>query len=385
MVSEKNKLIISSILTLLLLGSVYSWSVVRVYVESTLNVNATLSGLPYMASLVFYSVSMLVSGKFINRYRPYLVIGGALLFILGFYLSSLTQNIFQLTFVYGVFLGTGVGMIYGVPLYIINQTFTSRVGFYSGLVLLGFGFSNVVMTPILRFLLDTYGVSLTFLYIAIAGVVVLALTLPALVKPYPIPFLKMIKKTYDKKTFTLLYIVFLLSLVSGLMIIGLSYRIGVINYQFDPTFVSISVSLFAVGNAFARPLFGYLVDRLGLSKTGFIALFILLFAGVVSLLNNGSSPFLFTFSYALLWISLGSWISIAPIAIKVIFGKDMYAQLYGGLFTAYGIAAVIGTLVSGYILDTFETPVLIYVFIIVISVGNIILFERLRRRLPTLR
>ena len=82
-------------------------------------------------------------------------------------------------------------------------------------------------------------------------------------------------------------------------------------------------------------------------------------------------------------MSLGSWIAIAPIAIKVIFGKDMYAQLYGILFTAYGLAGVIGTLFSGYILDSFESPSLIYVLIIVISSINIVLFERLRRRLKT--
>lgn len=382
--NEKNKLIISSILTLLLLGTVYSWSVVRVYVESLFNINATLSGLPYMASLVFYSISMLVSGKFINRYRPYLVIGGALLFVLGFYLSSLSQNIFHLTFVYGVFLGTGVGMIYGVPLYIINQTFSSRVGFYSGLVLLGFGFSNVIMTPVLRFSLDTYGVSSTFFYVAVAGLILFLFTLPALLKPYPIKIAKLVKKTYDKQTFSLLYFVFLLSLVSGLMIIGLSYRIGVINYLYNPTYVSLSVSLFAIGNALARPLFGYFVDRLGLFKTGFIALSILLIAGLLSLFNNGSSPFIFTLGYALLWISLGSWISIAPIAIKVIFGKDMYAQLYGRLFTGYGIAGVIGTLFSGYILDRFESPILIYVFIVVITSINMFLFEQLRKRLTRL-
>jgi MFS family permease len=383
MFTEKNKLITSSILTLLLLGTVYSWSVVRVYVESSFSINASLSGLPYMASLVFYSISMFFSGKLINRYRPYLVIGGALLFILGFYLSSLTQNIFQLTFVYGVFLGTGVGMIYGVPLYIINQTFSSRVGFYSGLVLLGFGFSNVIMTPILRYLLETFGVSQTFFYVGLTAIVVFILTLAPLLKPYPIKIIKLIKKSYDKQTFSLLYFVFLLSLISGLMIIGLSYRIGVINYLFDPTYVSISVSLFAIGNAFSRPLFGYFIDKIGLFKTGFIALSILLFAGILSLFNNGVSFVIFSISYGLLWMSLGSWIAIAPISIKVIFGKDMYAQLYGILFTAYGLAGVIGTLFSGYILDSFESPSLIYVLIIVISSINIILFERLRRRLKT--
>jgi hypothetical protein len=51
-----------SFVMMLLLGSVYAWGVFRVEVESVMMVNATLSGLPYMVSLVSYAFMMLVAG-----------------------------------------------------------------------------------------------------------------------------------------------------------------------------------------------------------------------------------------------------------------------------------------------------------------------------------
>ena len=383
MTKQQLRFIIHSMIVLLFLGTVYAWSVTRVYVESAFGIGATLSGLPYMTSLVSYSTAMLISGQYMYRYRKQLVYGGALLFVLGFLTSSMVTNIWVLTLTYGVLLGSGVGMIYGVPLYIINQTFTGRVGFYSGLVLLGFGLSNVVMTPTLRFMFDRFGLSSTFFYFSMISLLVFVMFLPTLTKPFEVKEVKIEKRTFDKRKFILLYFVFLFSLISGLMIIGLSYRIGVINYTFDANFVTLAISLFAIGNAISRPMFGNLVDRIGLFKSGFISLALLIFASLLAIFNAGLSPIIFAFTYGVFWIGLGSWISMAPIAIKILFGKDMYAQLYGRLFTAYGIAGIIGTLFSGYILDVLPSPLLIYVLIFVVNVLNLFLLAALSARVTS--
>ena len=379
MSKQRLKFIIHSMIVLLLLGTVYAWSVTRVYVESSFGIGATLSGLPYMSSLVSYSTAMLISGQYMYRYRTQLVYGGAALFILGFFISSFVSNIWILTFTYGVLLGTGVGMIYGVPLYLINQTFTERVGYYSGLVLLGFGLSNVVMTPTLRFMFDSFGLSTTFLYLSLLSIVVFIFFLPTLTQPFIVKETKVEKQTFDHRKFNRLYLIFLFSLISGLMIIGLSYRIGVINYALDANFVTLSISMFAIGNAISRPVFGNLVDRIGLFKSGFISLALIIFASLISIFNAAISPIIFASTYALFWVGLGSWISMAPIAIKILFGKHMYAQLYGRLFTAYGIAGILGTLFSGFILDVLPNPTPIYILILIVNILNVFLLMSLNR------
>ncbi|MFH5882190.1 hypothetical protein [Liberiplasma polymorphum] len=47
------KIISVSILIMIVMGTVYSWSVFRVSVENDFNLNATQSGIPYMSALFF--------------------------------------------------------------------------------------------------------------------------------------------------------------------------------------------------------------------------------------------------------------------------------------------------------------------------------------------
>jgi MFS transporter, OFA family, oxalate/formate antiporter len=56
------KIISVSILIMIVMGTVYSWSVFRISVENDFNLNATQSGIPYMSALFFYAISMMVTG-----------------------------------------------------------------------------------------------------------------------------------------------------------------------------------------------------------------------------------------------------------------------------------------------------------------------------------
>jgi len=82
---------------MLLLGSVYAWGVFRVETESTYQISASLSGLPYMTSLVSYAVTMLIAGKWMNQYRKQIVMLGVVLFVSGFWFQVL-QVIFMSLF-----------------------------------------------------------------------------------------------------------------------------------------------------------------------------------------------------------------------------------------------------------------------------------------------
>lgn len=373
--------IFQSILMMLLLGVVYTWSVLRVEVELVFQVNATLSGLPYMVSLVSYAFAMLIAGKWMFRARSFIVGLGVTLFLSGWFLSSLVSNIWLLTLTYGLLLGLGVGLLYGVPIYIVQRTFTSRVGLFSGLILMGFGLSSTVMTPIISWLLTQQTLQETFFVIGLISAITLALTVWPLVGPLDqTKNLGQSKDHYDFKAFRLVYVLFMLSLISGLMMIGLTYRIGVISYQYDPLFVTIAMSTFALINGITRPFFGWLVDRFGFYQIASVALGLLLISGLISLLNGGSQPILYAISFGAFWFGLGNWMALMPLAIKRIFPPSLFSALYGKLFTAYGVAAIIGTLFSGVILDLTQTTWPLYALIVVANLVNIIVLNRLKQR-----
>jgi MFS family permease len=66
--------------------------------------------------------------------------------------------------------------------------------------------------------------------------------------------------------------------------------------------------------------------------------------------GKGSAGVYFV-AFSLLWLNLGGWLAIAPTATATFFGTKNYAKNYGIVFTAYGIGAIVGSLLSGMIHD----------------------------------
>lgn len=107
---------------LLCLGTVYSWSIFRRPLEGEFNIGATESLLPYTVALVFYAALMPIAGFCIPRFgtRTMTAIGGIIVGT-GYILSSFATHISMMILTYGVILGTGVGITYGVPMAVVAR------------------------------------------------------------------------------------------------------------------------------------------------------------------------------------------------------------------------------------------------------------------------
>ena len=88
------KFMIASFMMMLLMGSVYAYSILRVEIEIEFMVSTVLSGLPYMAFLFFYALAMMLTGLFLKpvNVKFFSFIGGVLI-ILGFLFSFFVQSI----------------------------------------------------------------------------------------------------------------------------------------------------------------------------------------------------------------------------------------------------------------------------------------------------
>ncbi len=361
------------------MGTVYSYSIFRTEVESIYNLSTLESGLPYMFSLLFYALAMMMTGKFLNeKYLRSTMILGTMMIIFGFVISSIASHFLLLILGYGILIGTGVGMVYGIPIYIIQRSHIEKKGLYTGIVLLGFGLSPLITAPIGRVLLVNVGLDQTFLIFA-AIFLLTQLPLGAFYKFHfdekeqrePLVLDKLLKHK-----FYMLYGLFMITTAIGLMMIGLSYQAGASYYAFDDKIVTLSLSIFAICNGFARPLFGYLIDRLGLIKPSLISLSLIGLAAIMGILNQGQSFFLYILTYGLFWFNLGAWLSIMPSMIKAYYGSNYYARVYGMIFTAYGLGAIISTLISGSIIDALGDTLYLYISILgLLGFGYIFIYK----------
>ncbi len=351
-------------LTMMMLGSVYTYSIYRPFIETQFQVSITVSGLPYMFSLGFYAISMLITGKLIRKVAlKILIVIGAMLLAGSWIGVAFSTNIVMFTLFYGVFMGISVGILYGVALQFVQRYATFHPGLFVGLMLLAFGLSSVILAPISRLVIEMFSTQTLFLYYALFSGLV---TIPIVIM-YPWDHHDFHETTSKSIPYIRLLTIFTLSTMIGLMMIGLTNTIGVNYYLFDAVDVALIISGLALLNALSRPIFGYLLDHLGFKKTAMISIGSIITASVINSFNLGSSIMLFGFGYSMYWFNLGAWLSIMPNYIKKKHGKDMYASLYGKVFLGYGISAILGTLFSSVILDFFGKTLYLYVFIMVLA------------------
>lgn len=364
--------VITSVILMLLIGSVYTYSVFRPFVEDRFTLNTLQSGLPYMLSLFFYALSMMLTGRILTtKNQRMILIIGILLIGLGWFLAGFASHFMIFLMGYGVMIGVGVGMVYGIPIKGIQDRFPLKKGLMTGLVLLGFGLSTLIVAPLSTYLIETYGLSQTFYIYAMIFMIVLvpiSLILGIHQDASEVSNIQENQKILNVSSIKL-YLYFVMATTIGLMMIGLSYYIGVTVYGFNPWSIALSMSLFAVMNGISRPIFGWLMDRKGFYYSVKLSLLLIISASVISIINQGTHLVLFMISYGLFWFNLGAWLAIIPAAVSMKYGRERYAKQYGLFFTGYGIGAIIGTLLSGFIMDLFGNTTYIYLIILVFMIG----------------
>ncbi len=363
-------LVLPGVIMMIMMGTIYTWSVFRPYVETQHDLSVTQSGLPYMVSLVFYALSMMVSGRLMTaRNTRMMAVMGSLFIGVGWLLASITTGLFALSIAYGVMVGIGVGMVYGVPIYLIQRMCPTRSGLYTGLVLLGFGMSPLFGAPLVERMLGIYGVATTFVGIGVVfliGLSVCAVWLPRVTQHEAAEAME--APPHNPMLFMSMYLLFALASAIGLMTIGLSYKVGVDYYGYDGRTMAWMVGLFAVCNGLARPLFGWLMDRRDFAFGATVSFGLIGVAALLAMINQGRSPVVFMLSFGLLWFNLGAWLAMVPAALKRAFGLSGYTRTYGVMFTAYGFGALGGVWLSGAMLEVTERTHSVYMAVLTVAI-----------------
>ncbi|MGB0563009.1 MAG: L-lactate MFS transporter, partial [Spirulinaceae cyanobacterium] len=330
-------------LVLLCLGTVYSWSIFRTPLEAELGISATASLLPYTVVLVFYSALVPITGFYIPRLGTRLTTAiGGLVVGLGYILSSFATQIGVLVFTYGVMAGTGVGIVYGVPMVVASRWFPDKKGLALGLTILGFGLSPLITAPLANQLIGVYGVRPTLRILGIAfTVIILAIALTLRLPPagwqppqhtnsagansmttYPQSLLK-------SRSFYGLWSCYAIATLIGLSAIGISSPVGEEIIEINPTVAANTVSLFALFNGGSRPLFGWLSDRFKPHHVAIFSYGLILVACVLMLNAQTGQVTIYIVAFCLFWFCLGGWLAMAPTITLRFFNPEQYAQNYG--------------------------------------------------------
>lgn len=352
------------IAVLMCLGSVYSWSVFKKPLQAELQLTATQAMLPFTLALTFYAAAMPVAGFVIARIGPRLttIIGG-LVVAAGYLLASVATDITLIVLSYGVIAGAGVGIAYGAPLAVSARWFPDRKGLAVGMTVVGFGLSPVVSAPLASLLIDSLGVRAALRAFGL-GMLVLVPALAMLLRlpRGPLPFAAGLPRAQadardlpptmlGSRAFYGLWVCFALGTMIGLSAIGISSPVGEELVHIPTQTAAFAVAIFALCNGLSRPLGGWLIDRFPPHRIAAGTYLVILVAcGLMKTAGRGDVA-TYLAAFCLFWACLGGWLAIAPATTLRLFDPDRYTQNYGIVFTAYGVGAIVGTLLTGTIRD----------------------------------
>jgi OFA family oxalate/formate antiporter-like MFS transporter len=282
----------------------------------------------------------------------------------GFVLSSFATFPLLLYFFYGLG-GLGVGVLYGVSTACAIKWFPDKRGFATGVVVFGFGAGTAVFNWFIQGLLDSTGLSGTFLWLGISMLIIL-MPLSLLYK-YPQEYDSFSSKIHklsdgmatDYKPmemlntyqWPLIYFSFTAT-VSIVLIFGAQMKMLAQEFNIPKNYFSIILFLFPLGNGLSRILAGIVSDRIGREKTMMI-FYSALGLSILSLVMFAHILVLFIIIVFIAALLGGAPFALYPATIGDYYGPKYSTTNYGITYTAKAWAGLISGWLSGYLVLKF--------------------------------
>jgi MFS transporter, OFA family, oxalate/formate antiporter len=267
--------------------------------------------------------------------------------------------------------GIGAALVYGGCMGSALKWFTKDRGFAAGVIAAGFGGGTALFIPFIASMIQHQGYRTAFLTTGIVqGAVILAvaqfLRHPA---PAPAPAAAGGPGTgtpqlghHDYTTgqmlrtpqFYVLYAMFVMMATGGLLVTANAGPIAA-SWGIPAAALAAATSFNALANAGSRVFWGWASDRIGRVLAMGIA-FMLQAACLVLVLTVGRlSSTLFTITLIITFFTWGEIFSLFPSLIGDYFGTRWATANYGVLYSAKGVASIIGGGVAALLYERFDT------------------------------
>ncbi len=160
------------------IGGVGLWSIVVILpaVQQEFEVDRAAASLPYTATMIGFGLGNVIVGRYVDRLGIAIpVYGAAILLGIGYGLSALTINIWQLTLVQGLVIGLGGAATFGPLIANISLWFVRRRGIAVAIAASGNYLAGTVWPVVIQKFVETDGWRMTSIGI---GVVCLVTMIP---------------------------------------------------------------------------------------------------------------------------------------------------------------------------------------------------------------
>jgi OFA family oxalate/formate antiporter-like MFS transporter len=363
----------------LIIGILYIWSIISKALINDLGWTSKQASLPYTFVTVTFVIAMTIFGRLQDTKGPRITATIASVMMgCGIILSGLLVSPVILVITFGIIAGAGIGTANVATVPPAVKWFPpEKKGMVTGLSVAGIGISAVVYSPISNALLQSVGISKTFIFLGIGALVIMVVLSQFLVNP-PVGYkpadsgakkkqvqkatsipardigLKDVLKT---SSFYRLWIMFCFSASAGLMIIAHAAKIADVQISWQGGFYL--VILLAVFNAAGRILGGTVSDKIG--RINLMRIIFGLQAVNMLIFTFYSNIVLLAVGIAVAGLCYGAGFSVFPAMAIDLYGMKNFGANYGLVMTGWGFGGVIGPMTAAAIFDTTKNYDMAYI------------------------
>ncbi len=364
--------VVGGVLMNLALGVIYAWSVFVAPFDADFGWTRTQVSGVFTIAILSIGSWFVVAGFLQDRFGPRPVaVAGGILYALGFFLASQTESLLWLYITFGALAGAGNGFGYAIPIPVVSKWFPDRRGLAIGLVVGGYGAGSGIYGPLAReVLIPAYGWQGTmqisaglFLVMTLAAAWLLrnpppgyrppaAAPAPAAggAAPAPAPAGRDFAtgEMVRTPTFYLLWIAYCLGSAAGLMVISQLVPVG--EAAGLGAAAGLGLTIGAIGNTGGRVLSGWMSDTFGRLNT--LRLMVLVSAVALPVFYSfAGQVVLFYLLLVVIYYCYGTLLSVFASTCADFYGTRHMGVNYGLLFSAWGVAGIVGPVIAGRVFD----------------------------------
>ncbi len=346
----------AGMLVTFVMGSIHSFSIFIRPLEASLGAERGHVSLVYSMALVCLTVLVLYGYRIYPRAQPAVIIFAACgVAALGIFIAALSDHMWQIFVGYSLVFGAANGLGYGFVLQLVSRAMPQHKGFAMGAVTATYAVGATVFARILAFFVSPYSAAGAFKLLAVVllvtGGIASVLIWHTRVR-YDTVNNMTGKGRSQSSQMILFWAAYGLSVFAGLMAIG--HAAGIVQSSQHASSSNSELAvwgavLIGAGNALGGFAGGYLSDRI--SVRGLLVILPLISA--LSLFVLAVSPSAHFSAYILSFIGMtyGAIIAVYPYAINFQYGEFEGPRVYGRVFTAWGLAGLLGPLLAGTLYD----------------------------------
>lgn len=384
------------VIMLLFAGFVYAWSILSAPIAAEFPQwsNAQLS-LTFTICMAFFCLGGIAAGVLSKRI-PVRINGflSAALFLVGFFLTSRAGSLPLLYIGYGVLCGSASGFAYNAVMNVMPQWFPNQQGTISGVLLLGFGASSMIIgaafTAATPDEIGAWRTSILILGVIMAAVIFLGsfFLTPPKAGELPSPKAGSAQgggldltpgQMLKRPSFWLFFLWATLLSAVGLVIIAQARAIALTAAPaMDAGTLSFAVGLISVCNGLGRVLFGALFDKIGRRPTMLLVIVcFVLGAGLIWVSLMGSSALLVA-GFVFTGLGYGGGPTMGASVTKQFYGQANYPVNFSVMNVNLLVASFAST-AAGAIYDASGSFLTVFVLLFVMLAVALLAWAKLRQ------